>query len=186
MTAIVSDGHSTEEALRFVAPVTDVFRVDLKAATAEAYRSLGGRREPVLASIALARELGLWVEVVTLVVPGLSDDLAGLDRIARELAAIDRDLPWHVDAMVPRYRMLRRPRPPVGLLIAAAAAGYGAGLRYVYVGNVANEMPHLQHTRCPECHDELVRRSDWATVEQRHDRGRCRSCGASVSGRFGA
>lgn len=187
LTAIVSDGNTTSEALAHVRPVTDVFRVDLKGSSPEQYRQLGGRLEPVLAAIAEARSMGLWVEVVTLVVPGLNDDEPGLGRLAGELAAIDVAMPWHLNAFVPRYKLLDRPRTAIPLLVSVAGTAYARGLKYVYVGNVAREFPHLGHTRCAACAEEVVTRVDYRTLEVRLDgeaRDRCRSCGEPVAGIF--
>lgn len=185
VTAIVSDGNTTTEALTHVRPVTDVFRVDLKGSTPDQYRQLGGRLEPVLAAIAEARALGLWVEVVTLVVPGLNDDEPGLGRLARQLAAIDEGMPWHLNAFVPRYKLLNRPPAAIPLLISVAGTAYARGLRHVYVSNVAREFPHLGHTRCPTCAEELVTRWDYRTTESRLvDGNRCPSCREAIPGIF--
>ncbi|HLM74132.1 MAG TPA: radical SAM protein, partial [Polyangiaceae bacterium] len=98
VTALISDGNSTPEALAYMRGAADVFRVDLKGYTADQYRALGGRLEPVLASIKEAHRLGYWVEVVTLVVPGWNDDPAGIRALGAEIAAIDRNSPWHLNA----------------------------------------------------------------------------------------
>ncbi|MGZ3421162.1 MAG: radical SAM protein [Polyangiales bacterium] len=183
-TALITDGHTTPEALSFMQPVTDVFRVDLKGWSAEQYRGLGGRIEPVLASIADARRLGMWVEVVTLVVPGLNDDLAGLDEIARLLAAIDPSIPWHLDAFQPRYRMKDRPAPSPTFLAMAAGAAYARGLRFVYVGNVGDAFPDLSSTRCPRCTTTVVERRDWSCTRNALANGACPECGERVPGIF--
>lgn len=185
VTAIVSDGNTTSEALAHVRPVTDVFRVDLKGSSPEQYRQLGGRLEPVLAAIAEARALGLWVEVVTLVVPGLNDDEPGLGRLARQLAAIDEGIPWHLNAFVPRYKLADRPSPSVPLLISVAGTAYARGLRHVYVSNVAAEFPHLGHTRCPSCAEEVVTRWNYRTTGSRLvDGNLCPSCCTPIAGIF--
>jgi len=183
VTAIVSDGHSTPEALAYVREVTDVFRVDLKGFSPEHYKALGGRLEPVLESIREAKRLGLWVEVVTLVVPDFNDDPRGLRGLARELAAIDSEIPWHLNAFYPRYRMKDRRRTPVETLVSAAGTAYARGLRYVYVGNLAREQPHLASTRCPSCAEILVERFDYATRgPPKIEGGRCAKCAAEIPG----
>ncbi|HET9958995.1 MAG TPA: radical SAM protein [Polyangiaceae bacterium] len=182
-TALISDGNSTREALEFMRSVTDVFRVDLKAADDAGYHRLGGRISPVLESIRAARELGYWVEVVTLVVPGLNQDLGSIRQIATTLAAIDPEMPWHLNGFVPRYKLQQMPAADPFFLSSAAGSGYAAGMRYVYVGNLPGR-DELCHTRCPSCHQVLIRRQDYATLENELVQGRCRQCGTNIPGLF--
>jgi pyruvate formate lyase activating enzyme len=184
VTALITDGHTTPEALSFMQPVTDVFRVDLKGSRPEQYRSLGGRIEPVLASIADAKRLGMWVEVVTLVVPGFNDDPAELSETAAMLAAIDPDIPFHLDAFQPRYRMKDRSAPSPTFLAMAAGAAYARGLRFVYVGNIGDAFPELSTTRCPSCSVAVVERRDWSCTRNALKDGRCPSCDARIPGVF--
>lgn len=183
-TAIITDGNSTREALEHVQPVTDVVRVDLKALDDRGYRSLGGRIDPVLETIARAHAMGFWVEVVTLVVPGLNDDAHGLRDLASALARLDPDMPWHLNAAQPRYRH-EAPPPPTDFLLSAAGAAYLRGLRHVYVGNVPAASA-LAHTRCPECHGVAVRRADFRTTANRLDQGRCPECKTPLAGLWDA
>ncbi len=181
-TALISDGHTTPEALRHLRPVTDVFRVDLKGFTAEQYRVLGGRLAPVLAALRDAHRLGYWVEVVTLVVPGLNDDLEGLRVLAAEILAVDADIPWHLNAFHPRYAWTDRPRTPAAILVSAAGMALARGLRHVYVGNLAAEVGELSHTRCPSCREVLVRRANYATISVALAGTRCPRCATAVPG----
>jgi pyruvate formate lyase activating enzyme len=183
LTGVVSDGNTTEEALRWLRPVTDVFRVDLKAGTDEQYRALGGRLEPVLRSISEARRLGYWVEVVTLVVPRFNDDPRELRRMADMLREIDPELPWHLNGFVPRYKMEAVPPTAPGALVSAAGTAYARGQSFVYVGNVAGAATGLEHTRCPGCHATLVERRDYSTVSVALDgEGRCPTCLRAIPG----
>jgi pyruvate formate lyase activating enzyme len=183
-TAVVSDGNTTPEALRLLRPVTDVFRVDLKGFAPQQYQLVGGVADAPLAALREARRLGYWVEAVTVVVPGVNDSLAGLRGLAAELAAIDPDLPWHLNAFVPRYRMTDRPPMDGQLLVTAAGSAYARGLHYVYVGNLADRVAALSHTRCPGCHAELVRRRDYATEFVGLLDGKCPHCSNPVAGRW--
>jgi pyruvate formate lyase activating enzyme len=185
VTMVVSDGHTTAEALAYLRPVLDVYRVDLKGWNAAQYKILGGRMEPVLAAIREARRLGLWVEVVTLVTPGLNDDADGLRGLAKELVAIDPDMPWHLNAFQPRYRMRDRPAMPAALLVSVAGAAYARGLRHVYVGNVTSTFSELEHTRCPSCHATVVERQNYRTTVNRLSAGACPDCGVRVAGLWG-
>lgn len=184
VTALITDGHTTPEALSYMQPVTDVFRVDLKGSRPEQYRSLGGRLEPVLASIADAKRLGMWVEVVTLVVPGFNDDPTELSETAALLASIDPDIPFHLDAFQPRYRMKDRGAPSPTSLAMAAGAAYARGLRFVYVGNIGDAFPALSTTRCPKCSQSLVERRDWSCTKNALANGHCPSCETRIPGIF--
>jgi pyruvate formate lyase activating enzyme len=185
-TVVVSDGNTTDEALAYLRPVTDVYRVDLKGFTDAQYVELGGRLAPVLDAIGTARALGYWVEVVTLVVPGLNDDVGGLRALGRTLAGIDPDMPWHLNAFQPRYRWRDRVQPPTGLLVAVAGSAYARGLRHVYVGNIGPHLHALQHTRCPACHAVLVRRQNYRVLDVRLAGGTCPDCGTAVAGVWAA
>src|SRR5690606_41631271 len=143
----------------------------LKALDDKSYRSLGGRLAPVLETLARAHAMGFWVEVVTLVVPGLNDDLHGLRELASALVRLDPDLPWHLNAAQPRYRH-GAPPPPTEMLLSTAGAAYSRGLKHVYVGNVPAASA-LAHTRCPECHTVAVRRAGLRPTNQSLDYGRC-------------
>jgi pyruvate formate lyase activating enzyme len=182
-TALISDGHSTREALEYMRGVTDVLRIDLKAHDEATYRKLGGRFQPVLDAIALGRKLGYWIEVVTLVVPGLNQDERALARIGGCLREIDAAIPWHLNAFVPRYRLRDAPPASASLLMMAAGAAYVAGSRFVYVGNTV-AAAELAHTRCPACHTVVIRRHDYQTVEDDLDAGRCPRCGLALEGRW--
>lgn len=180
-TALISDGHTTPEALRYLRPYTDVFRVDLKAATEAGYKKLGGRLQPVLDAISLARKLGYWVEVVTLVVPGISQEQRALSELGGHLREISPSIPWHLNGFVPRYRMPGSQPTNSLLLTSAAGAAYVEGSKFVYVGNVP-ACRELAHTRCPECHTLLIRRSDYRTVSSILRDGACPSCSALLPG----
>jgi pyruvate formate lyase activating enzyme len=185
VTAVVSDGNTTPEALAYLRPVLDVYRLDLKGFTNEQYHALGGRLGPVMEGIREAKRLGYWVEIVTLVVPGFNDDLLGLGRLARELAAIDPSIPWHLNAFYPRYKLLDRPRTGADFLMNAAGIGYAKGLKFVYVSNLASEFSELSHTRCPECHEVVVRRMNYTTESITLDDGRCPQCKTAIPGLWG-
>ena len=184
LTALVSDGNTTPEALAFLRPVTDVFRVDLKGTRPEHYRIVGGIPGAPMAALREARRLGYWVEAVTVVVPGVNDDLDDLRRLASDLAAVDPNLPWHLNGFVPRYRMADRAPTDPRLLVLAAGHAYARGLRYVYVGNFADQVRELSHTRCPGCRAVVVRRHNYATLSTTLHAGRCPGCRSAVPGRW--
>lgn len=180
VTALITDGHSTPEAVEYMRPVTDVFRVDLKGFTEDQYRTLGGRMRPVLESIALAKQLGYWVEVVTLVVPGFNDDARGLRWLCDAIRAIDPQIPWHLDAFQPRYRMKDRLPPSSSALFDFASSAYARGMPFVYVGNVTSDT--FSATRCPGCHAAVVERHDWRATKVDLIDGACAHCGFRLPG----
>ncbi len=182
VTAVISDGNTTHETLEFIRPVTDVYRVDLKGPSADHYRALGGRLDPVWEGIQVAREMGFWIELVTLVVPMFNDDPRGLRQIARRIAEIDPLIPWHVNAFYPRYRMQDRPPTPPAILISAAGAAMACGLKFVYVGNVADQVSALAQTFCPGCGSVVIRREAYTTTLNRLEHGACPECATPVPG----
>ena len=183
-TMVVSDGNTTREALAYLRPVTDVYRVDLKGWDGAQYKTLGGRFDPVIAAIAEARALGYWVEVVTLVVPSFNDQEAGLRGLAKKLVAIDPAVPWHLNAFQPRYKMKDRPAMSADLLVSIAGSAYARGLRFVYVGNVTHAFGELEHTRCPSCHTTVIERKNYATTANHLKDGACPSCSTKIPGLF--
>ncbi|MCH8913462.1 MAG: AmmeMemoRadiSam system radical SAM enzyme, partial [Planctomycetes bacterium] len=132
----VSNGNGTPEVLEFIRPYVDLYKIDLKGFDDRNYRSLGGILQNVLDTIRLTFEMGFWVEIVTLVIPGFNDSDDELSRIAEFIAGVSVDMPWHVTAFHPDYKMTEPPRTPVETLLRAYDIGRRAGLKYVYPGNV--------------------------------------------------
>ncbi len=185
MTGFVSNGHATPEVLAYLRPVTDLYKVDLKSFRESSYRSLGGSLRAVLDSIAELHRLGFWIEVVTLVVPGFNDDHEELADIAGFLAAVSPDIPWHVTAFHPDYRMADRGRTPPATLSRARRIGHESGLRYVYAGNLPGELDGAEDTHCPSCRKVLVRRHGFSVTENLiRGAGRCPECDAEIAGRW--
>ncbi|MCX6567940.1 MAG: AmmeMemoRadiSam system radical SAM enzyme, partial [Candidatus Aminicenantes bacterium] len=129
----VTNGYMTAEALEAIRPYLDAANVDLKAFKDETYKRVcGARLEPVLESIRLMRQFGIWIEVTTLVVPGLNDGAEEIAGIARFIASVDPDIPWHLSRFHPDYQYTQAPPTPVASLRAAAETGRREGLRYIY------------------------------------------------------
>ncbi|MBN2206052.1 MAG: AmmeMemoRadiSam system radical SAM enzyme [Candidatus Aminicenantes bacterium] len=178
----VTNGYMTAEALEAFHPNLDAANVDLKAFKDETYKRVcGARLEPVLDTIRLMRTLKIWVEVTTLVVPGLNDSGDELRDIARFLAEVDRDIPWHISRFHPDFNYLEARPTPVEALRKALAIGRAEGLNYVYVGNVMGEG---EDTVCPKCGKVLIRRRGFAVTENGVKDARCPSCGGTIAGRF--
>lgn len=182
VTAVISDGNATRQVLEYVRPVTDVYRVDLKASSEAQYHKLGGRLGPVLDAIELARALGFWVEVVTLVVPEFNDDPRGLRELAQRLFSIDPGMPWHLNAMMPRYKLRDRAPTDAMRLLGEVGAAYGRGLRFVYASNLL-ALSELGHTRCDKCRRVLVERHDYKTLRVHlTPAGECPDCAQQIPG----
>ena len=183
LCAYVSNGYATSEVLHALEPVLDGFKVDLKCMTDDKYRSLGGRLEAVKDSIRLAYELGMWVEVVTLIVPGFNDSPVELRGMADFLVSVSADIPWHVTAFHPMYKRLDGNRTSADILLRAAEIGQDEGLHYVYAGNLPGRVGSLEDTRCPDCGKLLISRSGYFIRENRiTPEGACPDCGAAIAG----
>jgi pyruvate formate lyase activating enzyme len=175
----VTNGYMTEEALHEIEPYLDAANVDLKGFTDEFYRrTCGAQLQPVLDSICLMHQIGILVEVTTLIVPGHNDGDEELRQIARFLADISLDLPWHISRFVPHYKMTDVPPTPVETLHRAAEIGYETGLRYVYAGNVPGD--RYENTYCPNCGEIAIQRFGYHT-RVKLDGDRCKNCGYQLA-----
>lgn len=182
-TVYVSNGFATAEVLKALRPVLDGYKIDLKCMTDEKYRSVGGRLEVVLDTIRMAYELGLWVEVVTLIIPGFNDGNDELWESARYLVSVSADIPWHVTSFYPTYKHLEGERTSAETLQRAAEIGQEAGLRFVYAGNLPGRVGSLEDTHCPICQRRLIQRLGYAVRENRVTlEGACPNCGEKIAG----
>lgn len=181
--AFVSNGNATPEALDYLRPWLDAYKIDLKCMQDKTYRQLGGVLKHVLDSIRRAHDLGLWVEIVTLVVPGLNDSNDELWDAARFLAGISPNIPWHVTAFHKDYRMTQPDNTPARTLLRAAEIGREAGLRYVYAGNIPGFVEDYENTVCPNCNQRLVGRTGYVIHDYYLTRqGACPRCNTPIPG----
>ena len=179
----VTNGYMTPEMLDIFHPYLDAANVDLKAFRKKTYnRYVGAGFMAVLDNLKIMKALGIWVEVTTLVIPGLNDDPAELrdaaQFVSQELGA---DTPWHLSRFFPTYQMRDRPPTPESTLQRAFQIGKEEGLHYVYLGNGAGE----SNTECHRCGHTLIRREGYWVPENRIDGGRCPNCGATIAGVWG-
>jgi pyruvate formate lyase activating enzyme len=182
-TAFISNGNATREVLDFIRPWTDCYKIDLKAMSDRRYRELGGVLQHVLDAIRMVHERGFWLEIVTLLVPGFNDDDAQLRAAAEYIAAVSPEIPWHVTAFHQDYKMLDADTTPVATLLRACEIGAGAGLKFVYAGNLPGRVGRWENTYCPDCNDLLIERQGYHIKQQRvRDDGRCPSCGRRIPG----
>lgn len=177
----VSNGYISEEALRFIAPYLDAINVDLKG-DEEFYKKIcGAKLEPVMENIKLLKELGIWVEVTTLIIPELNDSEDFLRRIARFLYSIDPAIPWHVSRFYPKFQILNKPITPVETLIKAREIGLKEGLKFVYTGNIQGDKG--ENTYCPNCKNLLIERFGYFINKIAIKNSRCLFCGNLIEGK---
>jgi len=178
----VTNGYMSRECLEMIQPYLDAANVDLKFFRDEAYKKIcGARLQPVLDSIKLMHQLGIWVEVTTLVVPGENDSEEELRAIAEFLAGVDKNIPWHISRFHPDFQFTGHEATPVETLKKAGEFGRQAGLTYIYVGNVYG---FGNDTYCPNCKKLLVKREIFSVLENNLKEGKCAFCNTKIRGWF--
>jgi len=177
----VTNGYMTEEALRTLHPHLHGANVDLKAFREEFYRErCGAKLEGVLSSLKVMKELGVWVEITTLIIPGLNDSEEELRELALFIASLGKEVPWHISRFHPTYKMLDRSPTSVRILERARKIGLEAGLRYVYTGNVPGDAG--EDTFCHHCGQLLVDRLGFQILKYQIKEKKCPKCGLPVDG----
>ena len=189
LTGFVSNGNGTPQVLEYLRPWLDLYKVDLKSFDDRHYHELGGRIGPILDSIRRIHSMGLWLEIVTLLIPGFNDSADELRRLTDFIAGVSPDIPWHVTAFHGDYKMQgdgQRDTTPEDLL-QAAEIGQEAGLRYVYGGNLPGRLGPWEDTRCPHCSETLIKRYGYFIRDYRlTSDGRCPRCSTQIPGRWAA
>ncbi len=177
----VTNGFMTKEMLDTIHPCLDAANVDLKAFKEETYRRyIGARLQPVLDNLRIMKQQGIWLEVTTLVIPGINDSDDELQDLANFVVQeLGQETPWHINAFHPAYKMTNIPRTSVPTLQKAKAIGQDSGLRNIYMGNIMEET----NTECHACHSVLIRRSGFVGTRNRiTQEGKCPECGTPVDG----
>jgi pyruvate formate lyase activating enzyme len=183
-TLYISNGNATPEAIDYLAPWLDGYKIDLKTMSDATYRKIiGGVLQHVLDTIKLVHERGIWLEVVTLVIPGMNDSTEELWDAARYIRSVSPDIPWHVTAFHPDYKMTDRGSTPAETLLRAAEIGEEAGLHYVYAGNLPGRTKNWEDTRCPNCQTAVIRRVGFQILDNTiTPEGACPACGTPIPG----
>lgn len=177
----VSNGYMSPEVTHHLAPFLDGINIDVKAFTDDFYKKVcKARLQPVLDNVKLMHELGVWVEVTTLLIPGLNDSPEELRDLARFVKSVSPTIPWHVTAFYPTYKMLDRQPTPVATLRKAREIGLEEGLHYVYEGNIPGEGG--ENTYCPGCGAELISRYGFSIRQNNLSDGGCKTCGQQIAG----
>ncbi len=181
----VSNGNGTPEVLKFIRPLVSLYKVDLKGFDDKHYRQLGGTLKNVLDTIVMLREMGFWVEIVTLVVQGWNDSEAELRGIAKFLAGVSRDIPWHITSFHPDYKMTADKgytKTLADTLVRGYDYGREAGLHFVYPGNLPGQVGAREHTYCPHCDQLAIKRHGFYVLFNTMDGDRCFNCGRQIPG----
>jgi pyruvate formate lyase activating enzyme len=177
----VSNGFMTESSATALTEVIDADNIDLKSFRDDFYRKVcKARLQPVLDTIARLKQMGVWVEITTLVIPGLNDSTEELTDIAQFIKGVGVGVPWHVSAFYPTYKMVDRPYTPVATLLKAREIGLQAGLRYVYTGNIPGQGG--ESTFCYACGDLLIERVGFQILSNTLKDGKCPKCQAEIDG----
>ena len=179
----VTNGFMTEETLEVIAPYLDAANVDLKSFRNDFYKKrCGARLAPVLTSLRKMKNLGIWVEVTTLLIPGLNDNEEELRQIAEFIYSIGAETPWHISRFHPQYKMNTLPPTSLEAIHRAARIGKACGLKYVYSGNVPGDKG--ENTVCAHCGELLINRYGFYIEKIRLQDSSCPQCGATLDGIF--
>jgi pyruvate formate lyase activating enzyme len=186
LTGYVSNGNGTARVIEYIRPWVDLYKVDLKSFDDHHYRQLGGRLQPILDTIRRLHALAFWVEIVTLLIPGFNSSDDEIERLTTFVASVSPDIPWHVTAFHPDYKMTDPGATTSDMLLRAAAIGRRNGLRYVYAGNLPGEVGDNENTRCHHCGETVIERYGYFVRGYTlTGEGRCPRCGTEIPGRWG-
>ncbi|MBI5409251.1 MAG: AmmeMemoRadiSam system radical SAM enzyme [Nitrospirae bacterium] len=179
----VSNGYTSPEATKTIAPFLDGNNIDLKGDD-EFYKKIcGARLRPVLDTIRLMKDLGVWVELTTLIIPSYNDSEKIINGIIDFILSVDPAIPWHVSQFYPTYQLLDQPGTPVSTLIWARELGLKRGVKYVYTGNVPGEGG--ENTYCPSCGELLIERLGYQIRQNKIKEGLCFKCSTKIDGVWG-
>jgi pyruvate formate lyase activating enzyme len=175
----VTNGYMTQQVVNAIKPYLHAANIDLKSYHEDFYRkNCKTRLQPVLDCISYMKQLNIWVEVTTLIIPGENDSDEELSEIGRFIARLDRNIPWHVTSFQPSYQFADYPSTPTSSLMRAKEMGRKAGLRYVYFGNILQD----SDTWCYNCGELLVKRAYPGLETLNLKDGRCPACGVEIRG----
>ncbi|VVC04008.1 Radical SAM superfamily protein [Candidatus Bilamarchaeum dharawalense] len=180
----VTNGYESKECWKALKGKIDAVNIDLKAYNKKFYQKLCKVPdfEPIKESIKIAKKLGIWVEVTTLIIPGWNDNETELKEEAEFLASVDKEMPWHVTAFHPMYKLLDKNPTPPEILVRAREIGKLAGLKHVYCGNVGLSYSDFETTYCPKCQKELIKRVGFSVADNNIIDGKCRFCKEKIKG----
>jgi pyruvate formate lyase activating enzyme len=178
----ISNGYMTFEMLDMINPYLDAINIDLKAFREKTYRiMMGARLQPVLDNLKKIKQLGIWLEVTSLIIPGINDDPEEMRDVANFIVAeLGVDVPWHISRFFPCYKMKDVTSTPLKTLQTAKKIGYKESLNYVYIGNAVSD--RNMYTKCPQCDYVLIERSGFGIIQNKIKDGHCPNCGMKIAG----
>jgi pyruvate formate lyase activating enzyme len=178
---LVSNGYLTHQALTMLGPFLDAANIDLKSFSDVFYRKYcSARLKPVLETISTLKNMNIWVEVTTLLIPDLNDDRNEISRLVGFLYELDAAIPWHVSRFFPQYELTDIPVTSVNSIYEILQIGVDKGLKFLYGGNIADS--YWNDTHCPQCHEILIKRSGYCSESTGLQDGNCRFCGVQIPG----
>lgn len=180
---MVTNGYMSVEALDMIAPYLDAANIDLKGFSDQFYRRYcGARLDPVLETIKGMNQKGIWIELTTLLIPGLNDGMEEVKALIEFISSVDPAIPWHVSRFFPQYKLTDVSPTDPNEIFGYLDLARQMGLVFFYAGNVGSN--RYADTRCPNCQAVLINRRGYFTqVEQLID-GKCGSCGYAIPGVF--
>jgi len=177
----ITNGFITSEALQKIAPYLDATNVDIKSFLNNFYKKIcKAKLQPVLDTIKMLNQLGIWIEVTTLVIPTLNDTEQEFHSTAEFIMSVSREIPWHISAFYPAYKLKYLPSTPFAVLNRARKIGLETGLHYVYLDNVTNH--RNADTKCPDCGQILIERTNFRIIKNKIQDGYCPNCGREIAG----
>ena len=177
----VTNGYITRGALKEIKPYLHAANIDLKSFSNETYKKIcGAKLEEVLDCIRSYKEMGIWIEITTLIIPEVNDSISELKQIANFICSVGPEIPWHVSRFYPRYRLIEKPPTPIELLSTAHQIGIDAGLRYVYEGNVPGDGG--ENTYCYKCKKLLIKRYGYQILINNIVNQKCPACDTPIDG----
>ncbi|WP_291493973.1 AmmeMemoRadiSam system radical SAM enzyme [Desulfurella sp.] len=177
----VTNGFFTKQAIDMMSDLIDAVNIDLKSMNEDFYKNIaGGRLKPVLSSIEYAKQKGIWVELTTLIIPTLNDSEKEIENIAKFIKSVDQNIPWHISAFYPTYKLTSIPPTSIKTIQKAYDIGKSVGLRYVYGGNIPKN--NLENTYCYNCGELLIERSGFAIIKNALSGNKCPKCNAQIAG----
>lgn len=184
-TVSVTAGYINPEPLRRLCGRLTAANVDLKAFDDEYLRKICSERlEPLLTSLEIMREEGVWVEITNLIVPTLNDDMGMIGEMCQWIRnTLGQETPLHFSRFWPMYKLTHLPPTPIETLLTARETAVKQGLKHVYVGNVRGQ--EGSQTLCPGCGKAVIKRAGYTILESRLSGGRCGHCGCAIAGVWG-
>ncbi len=183
-TAFVSNGFASSEALDFIKNELDFLKIDLKCFDEKKYKKIGGKLLPVLETIKYAHKLRIWIEIVTLIVPDFNDDSEEIGKIASFISDISQNIPWHITAFYPNYKMADKPPTNINKLYEYVNIGKIEGLNFIYTGNISYSGKSFENTLCPNCGTTLIERKGFYVLKNSITDSRCPKCDTLIAGRW--